>query len=175
MNALRFIALLACVITCHTELDIEVIILDDKNFNSSKFVESIAEFNPVAIVNGTELPLLLSPPSVKVTGFLNPVMCVGTECYSEKDLVQPTPTPTPTPVSDSPTSGSDVVVIASSVSSVVVVILGVMCYCLVKRRRTNLKINSRFQRVVIRETIDLPPQLAQQIVKTGSKHTRGFV
>jgi hypothetical protein len=166
--------LLPCAIT---ELDIEIIILDDKNYSESKFIEAVAQFNPIIIENGTARALLLSPPTIRQIGFINPVICVGGKCYDENDLPAatpaPTPAPPPVPASDTQASSADTVVIASVVSSVVVLFLGGLCYfAMTRKKRTSIA--SRFRRVVIRETIDLHTHLATQ-VKLESKHTRCFI
>jgi hypothetical protein len=166
--------LVFCPLLCQAALDIEVIILNDTFYNSTKFIESVSEFNPISIINGTEIPLLLSRPEVKINGFMA-VLCVNGTCYKEEDLPPPpTPSPPPPPVvSPTPQSDSDIIVIAVVVSVVAVMILGVMLWCLTRRKRSSL--NTQFQRVVIRESIVLPPHLAMHSVKTGSKHTRGLV
>jgi len=152
-------------------MDIEVVILDDRNFSESRFAEAVAQFDPVVIENGTVRSLLLSPPVIQKVAFINPVMCVGTKCYNEDDLPAatpppPSPTPPPPPPPQAETSGVDTVVIASVAGGGVLVILCGICYFVMKRR-DHSSINTQFRRVVIRETIDLRLQ-----VKTGSKHTR---
>ena len=148
------------------EFDLDIIILDDRYYNSTKFAESIAAFNPTTIENGTERRLFFSPAVLKLTGFINPVICVGIDCYSEANVSQHTPTPT---VSSTP----DTVIIASSICGVTAVFLGSSCYFLVKRKKKTA-LASRFERVIIRETIDWPPHFASQ-VKSGSKFTRGLI
>ena len=156
------------------ELDIEIIILDDKGYNETKFIEAVSEFNPVIIKNGTEIPLLFSRPQVRSTGFTNPVLCVNGTCYKEADLPPPAK-PVGTPVPAEGGSNIELIVIAVTASVVTLALLGGMCWYLTKRKPT--PIASRFHRVVIRESIDLPPHLASPviIVKMGSKHTRGVV
>jgi hypothetical protein len=163
---------------CSAELDIEVIVLDDKSYNSTKFIDAVAEFNPIVIVNGTEIPLLGSKPGrpgVRINGFINPVLCVNGSCYREEDLLPPPPPPAATPIPGE--TNMDVAVVASVSVAVALVLVWVMCCFLGKRKQPSL--GARFRRVVIRERIDLSAlgdsKLAHQIVKTGSKHTRGFV
>ena len=167
--------LLLLLLQCGAELDIEVIILDDAKYNSTKFEEAIAEFNPVIVENGTVIPLLLSRPVLRGTVFSKPILCVNGTCYKEEDLpppASPTPKPTPTPSE----SKTDVVVISVVSGVVAAVFLTGMC-CWLTRQTKRPSVTSRFHRVVIRESIDLPPYVTSQIllVKTGSKHTRGFV
>ena len=111
-------------------MDIEFIILDDKGYNESKFNEVISNFNPVVIINGTEIPLLLSRPQLKSVGFSAPVLCVNGTCYKEADLpppASPTPAPTPAPaVEESP--NTDLLIVATSVGVVTMVILIGMCW-----------------------------------------------
>jgi hypothetical protein len=162
------------------ELDIEIIILDDKGYNETKFIEAVSEFNPVIIVNNTEIPLLFGRPQVRNTGFTNPVLCVNGSCYKEADLPPPAK-PIGTPVPAEGGSNIELIVIAVTASVVTLALLGGMCWCLVKQKpspkRNASSTASRFHRVVIRESIDFPPHLASPviIVKMGSKHTRGMV
>jgi hypothetical protein len=146
------------------EFDIDIIILDDRHYNETKFAETIAKFNPTALENGTEVRLFFSPAVLKRTGFINPVICVGSECFSEQNITQPVPTPTPTP-------SSDTIIIVAICSGVSAVFIGVLCYHLARRNK-NLKATLG-SRIVIRETIDWPPLHAPGL-KTGSKYTRGF-
>lgn len=157
---------------CTAQLDLEIVILDDKNYNSTKFVEAVAVFYPVIIENGTEIPLLLSRPVVQNIGFSNPVLCVNGTCYKEADLPPPVK-PVYTTPAPSGGSNTDLIVIASAVSVTTVVLIVGMYWCLMKRKHTSIA--SKFHRVVIRESIDLPPHLTSQMVKMGSKHTRGIV
>ena len=107
--------LLSC---CIAELDINVVILDDRNYNEPKFQKIMAEFNFTVIENGTVRKMIPNPPEVKALGFINPVLCVGTDCFTEaagpaipstsppsltsptlpSTQMLPTPTPIPTPV-----------------------------------------------------------------------------
>jgi hypothetical protein len=68
---------------CIAELDIQVIILDDKQYNATKFEKAIAEFDPIIIENGTVRKLLPNPPKVQAVGFANPVLCVDDNCFTE--------------------------------------------------------------------------------------------
>jgi hypothetical protein len=176
MKTLLFFTLCEALASlCVAELDIEVVILDDTNFNATKFINDLAEFNPIRIINGTSHQLIFSPPVARITGFVNPILCVGTDCYSEANATEKAPSPIATP---GPAAGVDTVAIASAVSCVIAVLLGLLCYCLVRRRRAKaVKLDYQLQRVIIRETIDLPPHLAARIhgIKTGSKHMRGAV
>lgn len=171
------LALLLCVFLSSfstAELDIEIIILDDKSYNETKFIEAVSEFNPVIIENGTEILLLSSKPMVRSVGFANPVLCVNGTCYKEADLPPPS-SPTPAPTGGLGGPNTELIVTAVAVSVAVSTSLAGMCWCLIKRKRTSVA--SKFHRVVIRESIDLPPHLASPIltVKMGSKHTRGAV
>lgn len=152
------------------ELDIEIIILNDKSYNETKFVEAVAEFNPVIIKNGTEIPLLLGRSLVRSTGFINPVLCVNGTCYKEADLPPPA-SPTPAPTGGGP--NTELIASAVAVSVTVSILLAFLCWRLMKRKRASIA--SEFHRVIIRESIDLPPHLASPIliVKMGSKHTWG--
>lgn len=161
-----------CVLLSHSagELDIEVLILDGANYSAPKFIETISEFAPVLMENNTEIPLLLSKPTVEQVAFVNVVMCVNGTCYKEADLPPP-----PSPPVALETPGPDVAVIAGVSSAVSVLLITVLCCVLTRRRRTLAALGGeRLQRVVIRELIDLPPHLSCHLVKTGSKHTRGF-
>jgi hypothetical protein len=165
VNMRNHFFILYCVVTplcIFAEFDLDIVILDDRNYNETKFEETIAKFNPIAIENGTEVRLFFSPARLKRTGFINPVICVGSECFSELNISQPTPTPTSS-------STSDTMIIVAMVSGCSVVFLGASCYYLVRRNK-KVVLESKF---VIRETIDWPPHRIQML-KTGSKYMRGF-
>ena len=170
MGALHLFIIVSFAVSCFAEVDLEIIILDDRRYNATKFAEAIADFYPIVIENGTARPLLFSPPMVKITGFINPVICVGVECYDDQNISLSRTSPTPVD-----TSNSGVVIAGAVVGACIALVLGVLCYWLTKRKPA--KLASRF---VIRERIDLPPHLNRlashiTVVKTGSKHTRGLV
>jgi len=175
MKASPFFVFLLCLLSCCAEFDIEVVILDDSKYNETRFIEVMKQFNPLVFENGTEIPLIFSPPVVRSTRFINKVLCVNGTCYKEADMPPPaSPSTTPGPIpSDSKT---DVIVI-SVVSSVVILALLIGLCCWLTRRGKRVTVKSRFRRVVIRESIDLSPYIASHIVfvKSGSKHTGGLV
>ena len=183
--------LLSC---CVAELDINVIILDDRYYNATRFEKVMSEFDPSITENGTVRKILPNPPKVQALGFINPSLCVGKDCFTEaagstipststsqpistsapQQTTPPPQTPppaTPAPATPSPTSSqSDLIVIAVMVSSLILVFLGISCHFVVSselRRRTRLTSCVRLyhsHRVVIRETIEWPMHSAPSLL-----------